>query len=135
MSLSEISIRNHVFAWMLMLGLLVFGGIAFTRMGISQLPDVDFPVVTVNVSLDGASPEVMELNVVDVIEGGLTSVPGIKTMTSSSRIGSASISLEFGLDKNINTAVQEVQSALARVQKKLPTNVDPPTVSKSNPED
>lgn len=135
MRISEISIRNHVFAWMLMAGLLIFGGMAFTRMGVSQLPDVDFPVVSVNVSLDGASPEVMELSVVDVIEGGLTSVPGIKTMTSSSRTGSASISLEFGLDKNINTAVQEVQSALARVQRKLPADVDPPTVSKSNPED
>ncbi|MGK5084324.1 efflux RND transporter permease subunit [Bdellovibrionota bacterium FG-1] len=135
MNLSEVSIKNHVFAWMLMAGLLIFGGIAFERMGVSQLPDVDFPVVSVNVILDGASPEVMELNVVDVIEGGLTSVPGIKTMTSSSRTGSASISLEFGLDKDINVAVQEVQSALARVQRNLPADVEPPTVSKSNPDD
>jgi HAE1 family hydrophobic/amphiphilic exporter-1 len=135
MTLSEISIKNHVFAWMLMLGLLVFGALAFQRMGVSQLPDVDFPVVNVRVTLDGASPEVMELNVVDVLEGGLTSVPGIQTMTSSSSTGSANISLEFDLDKNINVAVQEVQSALARVQKKLPADVDPPTVSKTNPED
>jgi len=135
MNLSEISIKNHVFAWMLMAGLLLFGGLAFERMGVSQLPDVDFPVVSVNVILDGASPEVMELNVVDVIEGGLTSVPGIKTMTSSSRTGSANISLEFGLDKDVNIAVQEVQSALARVQRRLPPDVEPPTVSKSNPDD
>lgn len=135
MNLSEISIKNHVFAWMLMAALLIFGGLAFERMGVSQLPDVDFPVVSVNVNLDGASPEVMELNVVDVIEGGLTTVPGIKTMTSSSRTGSASISLEFGLDKDVNIAVQEVQSALARIQRKLPADVEPPTVSKSNPDD
>ncbi len=135
MKLSEIAIKNHVFAWMLMAGLLIFGGISFTRMGVSQLPDVDFPVVSINVNLDGASPEVMELNVVDIIEGGLTSVPGIKSMSSSSRTGSGHISIEFGLDKNINTAVQEIQSALARVQRQLPTNVDPPTVSKSNPDD
>lgn len=135
MSLSEISIRNHVFAWMLMAALLIFGALGFYRMGVSQLPDVDFPVVSVNVNLDGASPEVMELSVVDVIEGGLTSVPGIKTMSSSSRTGSASISLEFGLEKDINIAVQEVQSALARVQRKLPLDVEPPTVSKSNPDD
>lgn len=135
MRISEISIKNHVFAWMLMASLLIFGGLAFSRMGVSQLPDVDFPVVSVNVSMDGASPEVMDLNVVDVIEGTLASVPGIKSMTSSARTGNASISLEFDLDKNINTAVQEVQSALARIQKKLPNNVDPPTVSKSNPDD
>jgi HAE1 family hydrophobic/amphiphilic exporter-1 len=104
-------------------------------MGVSQLPDVDFPVVTVNMNLDGASPEVMEMNVVDVVEEGLTTVPGIKTMTSSSRTGSANITLEFGLEKNINTAVQEVQSALAKVQRKLPTNMEAPTVSKSNPDD
>ena len=74
MKLSEISIRNHVFAWMLMAGLLIFGGICFDRMGVSQLPDVDFPTVSVSVGLDGAAPEVMELDVVDVIEGALTSV-------------------------------------------------------------
>jgi hydrophobe/amphiphile efflux-1 (HAE1) family protein len=135
MSLPGIAIKNHVMAWMFMAALLIFGGIAFDRMGVSQLPNVDFPVVSVNVGLDGASPEVMEMNVVDVIEGGLTSVPGIKSMTSSSKTGTANISLEFGLDKDINVAVQEVQSALARVQRRLPADVDPPTVSKSNPED
>ncbi len=135
MNISDLSIKNHVFAWMMMAGLLVFGAVAFKRMGVSQLPDVDFPVVSINVSLDGASPEVMEMNVVDVIEGGLTTVPGVKQMTSSSRTGSASVSVEFGLDKDINTAVQEIQSALGRIQRRLPRDIDPPSVSKSNPED
>ncbi|MEO5969642.1 MAG: efflux RND transporter permease subunit [Bdellovibrionia bacterium] len=135
MRLSEISIRNHVFAWMLMLGLLVFGSICFQRMGVSQLPDVDFPTVSVNVNLDGAAPEVMELDVVDVIEGALTSIPGIKYMSSTSRTGSGSITVEFGLDKNIDTAVQEVQSAIGGVQRKLPADLDPPSVRKTNPED
>lgn len=135
MRLSEISIRNHVFAWMLMAALLIFGGIAFSRMGVSQLPDVDFPVVSVSVALDGASPEIMELTVVDVIEGALTSVPGIQNMTSSSKMGSGSISVEFGLNKDIDVAIQEVQSAISRVQRRLPTDVDPPTVRKSNPDD
>lgn len=135
MRLSEISIRNHVFAWMLMAGLLIFGGIAFQRMGVSQLPDVDFPTVSIGVNLDGAAPEVMELDVVDVIEGALTSVQGIKYMSSSSRTGSGSITVEFGLDKNIDTAVQEVQSAIAGVQRRLPADLDPPSVRKTNPED
>ncbi|MGK5089757.1 efflux RND transporter permease subunit [Bdellovibrionota bacterium FG-2] len=135
MSLPEISIKNHVFAWMIMAALLIFGGIAFNRMGVSQLPDVDFPVVSVSVALNGASPEVMELGVVDVIEGALTSVSGIKSMTSTARVGEASVSVEFGLDKDINVAVQEIQSALSRVTNKLPVDIDAPSVRKSNPED
>ncbi|MGE4234060.1 MAG: efflux RND transporter permease subunit [Bacteriovoracia bacterium] len=134
MNLSEISIRNHVFAWMLMAAFLIFGGIAFDRMGVSQLPDVDFPVVSISVNLEGAAPEIIEADVVDTIEGALTSVQGVKGISSSSKTGSASISVEFGLDKDIDVAVQDVQSAISRVQGKLPTGVDPPSVRKSNPE-
>lgn len=135
MNLSEISIRNHVLAWMLMFALLLFGALAFKRMGVSQLPNVDFPVLSINVSLDGAAPEVMELDVVDIIEGSLTTVPGVKSISSSSRTGNATISVEFGLNKDIDVAVQEVQSAISRIQKRLPADVDPPSVQKSNPED
>lgn len=134
MSLSAISIRNPVFAWMIMVSMLIFGGIAFERMGMSQLPDVDYPVVNIGVSLDGAAPEVMEVDVVDVIESALTSIPGITTISSSSRTGSANISVEFGLDKDVDVAVQEIQSAISRVQRRLPIGVDPPSVRKSNPE-
>jgi hydrophobe/amphiphile efflux-1 (HAE1) family protein len=134
-TLSEISIRNHVFAWMLMAALLLFGGLAFERMGVSQLPDVDFPIVSISTNLEGAAPQVMEMDVVDPIEGTLTSVQGIKSITSSSRTGSANVSVEFGLDKDIDIAVQEIQSALSRVQNRLPNDMDPPTVRKSNPED
>jgi hydrophobe/amphiphile efflux-1 (HAE1) family protein len=134
-TLSEISIRNHVFAWMLMAALLIFGGLAFDRMGVSQLPDVDFPVVSISMNLEGAAPQVMEMDIVDPIEGSLTSVQGIKSISSSSRTGSASISVEFGLDKEIDTAVQEIQSAISRVQNRLPDEMEPPTVRKSNPED
>jgi HAE1 family hydrophobic/amphiphilic exporter-1 len=135
MNISEVSIRNHVFAWMLMAALLIFGGLAFSRMGVSQLPDVDFPNVNIGINLDGASPEVMEMNVVDTLEGALTSVSGINSISSSSRTGSAYISVEFNLDKNIDVAVQEVQSAINRVQRQLPADMDPPSVTKSNSED
>ena len=60
MTLSDLSIKNPVFAWMLMLGLIVFGAISFSRMGVSQLPDVDFPVLTIGLNLEGAAPEIME---------------------------------------------------------------------------
>src|SRR5690606_34530804 len=81
------------------------------------------------------APEVMEKDVVDVIEGTIVSIEGIKKITSSSRLGSARISVEFDLDKNIDVAVQEVQTQLGRAQRNLPTDIDPPTVTKSNPED
>ncbi|MBY0371038.1 efflux RND transporter permease subunit [bacterium] len=135
MNISEISIRNPVFAWMLMFGLLVFGGLCFSRMGVSQLPDVDYPVVSVSVGLEGAAPEVMEVDVVDPIEDALMTVQGVTNLTSSSRTGSASITAEFGLDKNIDIAMQEVQSAIAQVVRRLPKEIDAPVVRKSNPED
>lgn len=134
-SLPSISIRNPVFAWMLMSFLIIFGAISFTRMGISRLPDVDFPIVNVSVTLEGAAPEVMETSVVDVLEGQLTSVEGVKSITSSSRTGSANITLEFDISRNLDLALQDVQAKVAAAQRRLPKDVDPPSVSKTNPED
>lgn len=135
MKLSDISIKNPVFAWMLMIGLIVFGAISFKRMGISQLPDVDFPVVNISVSWSGASPDTMELAVADVIEGAVMSVEGVKTVSSTSQEGLTNVSVEFELNREINVAVQDIQTKIAQAQKMLPNDVDPPIVTKSNPED
>lgn len=135
MTLSDLSIRRPVFAWMLMLGLIVFGGIGFSRLGISQLPDVDFPMVTVVVTLEGAAPEVMETEVADVVEDAVMTIAGVKEISSVSRHGSASVSIEFELGRDIDVAVQEVQNKLAQAQRELPREVDPPTIMKTNPED
>jgi hydrophobe/amphiphile efflux-1 (HAE1) family protein len=135
MSLPEIAIRRPVFAWMLMAALMIFGGISFSKMGVSQLPDVDFPVVTVSATLDGAAPEVMEMDVVEPIESAVLSVEGVQGVSSSARAGSASVTIDFDLSKNIDVAVQEVQTKIAQAQRSLPANLDPPVVSKSNPED
>ncbi len=135
MALSDVSIRNPVFAWMLMAALIIFGAIGFSRMGVSQLPDADFPVLTVSVSLEGAAPEVMETTVVDPIEDAMTSVEGLRSISSSSKSGSASITLEFDLSKNIDVAIQEVQTKVAQAQRLLPKEIDPPVITKSNPED
>src|SRR5215510_5020959 len=94
MTLSDASIKNPVFAWMLMIGLIVFGWIGFHRMGISQLPDVDFPVVTVNVAWEDASPEIMQTQVADPIEDPVTSVEGIRTIQSTSQLGQTTITIE-----------------------------------------
>jgi len=135
MTLSDLSIKRPVFAWMLMLGLIVFGAISFGRMGISQLPDVDYPVVNISVSLEGAAPEVMETQVTDVLESAVMTIAGIKDISSSSRRGSARITLEFELEHDIDDAMQEVQAKVSQAARNLPKEIDPPVVTKTNPED
>jgi HAE1 family hydrophobic/amphiphilic exporter-1 len=135
MTLSDISIKNPVFGWMLMIGVLVFGWIGFQRLGVSQLPDVDFPVVSVSVTWEGAAPEVIETDVTDIIENAVMSVEGLKEVTSVSMQGITQISLEFNLNRNIDVALQEVQSKIAQAQRNLPRDIDPPVVTKTNPED
>ncbi|MFA7002180.1 MAG: efflux RND transporter permease subunit, partial [Candidatus Omnitrophota bacterium] len=135
MTLSDLSIKNPVFAWMLMIGIIVFGWIGYRGLGVSQLPDVDFPVVTVTITWEGAAPEIMETEVTDAAEDALMSVEGIKEITSVSRQGSTQITVEFNMDRDIDVAVQEVQTKIAQAQKNLPKDIDPPIVTKTNPED
>ena len=135
MTLSDISIKKPVFAWMLMIGLIVFGAISFYRMGISQLPDVDFPVLTVSVTWVGASPETMEAAVTDVIEDAVMSVEGIKSVSSTCQEGISNTTIEFELTTNIDVALEEVQTKIAQAQRALPVDINPPVVTKSNPED
>jgi hydrophobe/amphiphile efflux-1 (HAE1) family protein len=135
MTLSDLSIKNPVFAWMFMIGLIVFGALSYQKMGVSQLPDVDFPVLTVSIDWEGAAPEVMETEVTDVVEDAVMSVQGIREVSSTSRQGRSSVSLEFDLNKDVDVALQEVQTKLAQAQRLLPKEVDPAVVSKSNPED
>jgi hydrophobe/amphiphile efflux-1 (HAE1) family protein len=135
MTLSDLSIRRPVFAWMLFSGLIVFGGISFMRMGVSKLPDVDLPVISVYMHLEGAAPEVMETDVVDVLENSLMSIQGVRAVTSSARYGSASVTLEFELSRNIDSALQDVQAKVQEAVHGLPKDMDPPGIRKTNPED
>jgi hydrophobe/amphiphile efflux-1 (HAE1) family protein len=135
MSLSDISIRKPVFAWMLMLAMIIFGYISMRKMGISQMPDVDFPIVNVGVIYEGAAPEVMELDVIDPIESAVLSVEGVKSVVSTARLGSANITVEFNLDKDINVAVSEIESKIQGAARLLPDSMDPPVISKVNPDD
>jgi HAE1 family hydrophobic/amphiphilic exporter-1 len=134
-SLADVSIRNPVFAWMLMAFLVVFGFICFGDLGISQMPDVDFPQVRVELTLEGASPEIMESDVIDPIEDELMSVEGIREITASARHGRANVTIEFHLTKDIDVAVQEVQTKIAQAGNRLPRELDPPIVSKQNADD
>ena len=120
---------------MLMAGLMFFGLISFNRMGVSQLPDVDSPVISVNLNWEGAAPEVMESDVVDVVEDSIMSIQGVRDVSSSIKLGSATVTIEFDLDRNIDVAFQDVQTKLNQAQRSLPVSMDPPIISKTNPDD
>ncbi len=135
MNISEISIKNPVFAWMLMIALMFFGYLSFRGMGVGQMPDVDFPVLSIDVSWEGAAPEVLETDVVDIIEDSVMGVEGVRNISSSTKQGVAQITLEFDLERDVDIALQEVQSKISEVQRRLPIDIDPPVITKMNPED
>jgi multidrug efflux pump len=99
------------------------------------MPDVDFPQVTVNLRLTGAAPEVMETDVVDVVEDACMTVEGIKDISSSSKQDEGRVTIDFELGRDIDAAVQDVQTKIAQVARRLPQDLDPPLVTKQNPED
>lgn len=115
-----------------MAALIVFGGFSATKLGVSQLPDVDFPIINVAFSLEGADPEVVEEQV-DQIEESLLSIEGIKEMRSSVQQGSGSVRLEFDINRNVDVVLQEVQTAISQIR--FPLGMDPPIIKKQNPEE
>jgi multidrug efflux pump len=135
MNLTEVCVKKPVLAWMLMAATVVFGLVAATRIGISQFPDVDFPTISVSVVWEGAAPEVIENDVVEPLEEALVQTEGLRTITSSSRMGSANITIELDLSRNVDLALQDVQSKVSQTARRLPRDIDPPIISKSNPED
>jgi len=135
MNLTDICIKKPVFAWMLMAATVVFGGIAATRIGISQFPDVDFPNLSINVTWEGAAPEVVEHDVIEILEEAVVQVEGVRTITSSSRQGGGNITVELDLSRNVDLALQDVQAKISEAQRRLPEDMDPPVISKTNPED
>jgi multidrug efflux pump len=135
MSITEACIKKPVFAWMLMAATIVFGLVAAQRIGISQFPDVDFPTINISVTWEGASPESIESDVVEPIEEAVMQVEGVKSVTSNARQGSGSITVELDLSRNVDLALQDVTTRVSQAQRRLPNDVDPPTISKTNPED
>lgn len=120
---------------LLAFALVLLGLLAFPRLSIAPLPEADFPTIEVNARLPGASAETMASAVATPLEVALSSVPGITEMTSSSSLGSVSITLQFVLEKNIDAAAQEVQAALNQAQGRLPEMPNAPTWRKANPAD
>ena len=135
-SMSDLFIRRPVMTVLTMVTILLFGLIGYTQLPVSDLPNVDFPTITVSAAIPGASPETMAATVATVLEKEFSSIAGIDSMSSVSTTGSTQISLQFSLDRNIDSAAQDVQAALGHAARNLPSGMpDPPSFRKSNPAD
>jgi HAE1 family hydrophobic/amphiphilic exporter-1 len=136
MSVSEIFVRRPVMTTLVMVGILVFGIGAYRLLPVSDLPNVDFPTIQVQASLPGGSPDTMASAVATPLEKQFSSIPALDSMTSVSGIGQTQITLQFSLDRNIDAAALDVQSAISAALKQLPTTMTvPPTFRKVNPAD
>ena len=136
MSIPEHFIRRPVMTTLVTSAITLFGWMAYERLPVSDLPNVDFPTISVSASLPGASPETMAASVATPLEQQFSSIAGIESMTSTSSLGSTSVTMQFTLDRSIDGAAQDVQSAIAAVQRRLPQDMpSPPSFRKSNPND
>jgi len=136
MNIAEIFIKRPIMTTLVMFAILVFGFVGYRLLPVSDLPNVDFPTITVNASLPGASPDTMASSVALPLEKQFSTIAGIDQMTSTSSLGGTSITLQFSLDRNIDAAAQDVQSMIAAAQRNLPQNMPaPPSYQKVNPAD
>jgi HAE1 family hydrophobic/amphiphilic exporter-1 len=130
MSLPELSIKRHVLAWMLSGVIVLFGIIAYNRIGVDRIPSIDFPVIMVTTTLRGADPDVVDTSITSVIESAINTTPGIEHIQSASSPGVSSISITFDIEKDVDVAYNEVQAKVNQILKNLPTDTDPPVVQK-----
>src|SRR6202166_270720 len=136
MNISEPFVRRPVATSLLMGGILLIGIVAWPLLPVAPLPQVDFPTIVVSAQLPGASPETMASSVATPLEYQFAQIPGLAQMTSTSVLGTAQITLQFGLDRSINGAAQDVQSAIDAAGGQLPKNLpSPPAYKKVNPAD
>ncbi len=136
MNISEPFILRPVMTTLVMAALVIFGVFGYFTLPVSELPAVDFPTIVVSANLPGADPETMASAVATPIEAQLSTISGIDSMTSQSVLGSTQITIQFKLDRNIDAAAQDVQSAISAILRKMPPQMTtPPTLRKVNPAD
>ena len=134
MNISELFIRRPIATVLLTVAVVIFGIMAYFQLPVSDLPEVDYPTISVGASLPGANPYTMASAVATPLEDQFTAIEGLKSMTSTSSQGSTSITLQFDLSRNINSAAQDVQAAITAAEGALPHNMpSPPTYRKVNP--
>ena len=136
MSITDIFIRRPVMTTLVMLGIVLFGVMGYRSLPVSDLPNVDFPTIQVQAALPGDIPETMASSVAAPLERQFTTIAGVDSMSSTSYLGNSNITIQFTLDRSIDGAAQDVQTAIASVLRKLPPNMPtPPTLRKVNPAD
>ena len=135
MNIAALFIRRPVMTTLVMAAILLFGIVGYRLLPVSDLPNVDFPTISVSASLPGASPETMASAVATPLEKQFTTIAGVDQMTSTSTQGNTSITLQFTLDRNIDAAAQDVQAAISKTLRQLPPGIIPPSYQKVNPAD
>lgn len=132
MGISDLSVKRPVLATVASLLLIAFGLIAFRSLPLRELPAVDPPIVSISTQYRGASAEVVETRITQLIEDQLSGIEGLSLVEANSRDGRSSIRVEFTLDRNLDDAANDVRAAVGRVQGRLPAGVDPPQVDKAD---
>lgn len=130
MKLSDTSIRRPVLTSMMSAALVLFGFIAYTRLSVREFPDIDPPIVSVTTVLRGANPRVVESTVTDILEDELSTIPGLRTLTSTSAEQVSGITLEFSLERDLEAAAQDVRDKVSRIRDRLPQEIEEPVVGK-----
>jgi hydrophobe/amphiphile efflux-1 (HAE1) family protein len=134
MRFTDLFIRRAITTTLVMAGILVFGLLSYFTLPVSNLPAVEYPTIQVSASLPGANPDIMASSVATPLEAQFATIAGLQSMSSSSSLGSTSITLQFDLSRNIDAAAQDVQAAISRASGNLPANMPyPPSYSKVNP--
>ncbi|NDV78290.1 efflux RND transporter permease subunit [Dysgonomonas sp. 511] len=132
MTISELSIRRPVLATVIVLIIFLLGFIGYTYLGVREYPNIDNPIISVNVSYPGANAEIIENQITEPLEQNINGIPGIRSLSSTSSQGSCRIIIEFELSVDMETAANDVRDKVSRAQRYLPRDVDPPTVSKAD---
>jgi HAE1 family hydrophobic/amphiphilic exporter-1 len=134
MSLTDPFVRRPIMTTLVMVSILGAGLLAYFRLPVSDLPNVDFPTISVSASLPGADPETMASSVATPLEKEFSTIAGIESMTSTSSLGATSITIQFDLARDIDAAAQDVQAAISQAQRDLPTEMPaPPSSARSIP--
>lgn len=132
--ISDLFIRRPVMTVLVMVSILLFGLIAYRQLAVSDLPNVDYPTILVNANLPGASPDTVASTVATVLEKQFATIPGIDSMSSVSTTGGTQITLQFSLERDIDAAAQDVQTAISLAARNLPDSMPtPPSFRKTNP--
>lgn len=131
-SISSVSIKRPVLSIVMSLFIVIIGFIGFTFLGVRDYPSVDMPIISVSTTYTGANADVIETQITEPLEQAINGIPGIRSISSSSRDGRSSITVEFDLEVDLETAANDVRDKVAGAQRRLPEDAEPPTVSKAD---